>query len=330
MARRSPTLEGFRLLFRMPSLGLAEIAWRWAVGAALIAAILFAIREYLDSLPVTRGDLLLLRTGHPFLVSRAIAHVFAGSAGRFLIALLMVGLTLAFAWIVISAVGRAVILKTVLKSFSPEREVTTSLGPLMELNALRAMAAFAGIAGLLGALILGALVSPNSDPSPGSAFLIFLAVGLFASLCFAMLNWFLSLAAIFVMAQNETAMGAVAAAVRLLADRTGAILAASTWFGLAHFVVYTVATSVIAFPLAMVGVLPAGVILGGVILTTLAYFAMVDYLYVGRLASYIFIAEAPTTLGEQVSPVPLPPASSGSIDASELILSDLPFGEAGA
>ena len=40
MKRRSPTLEGFRILFRRPSLVMAEISWRWTFGLALIASLL--------------------------------------------------------------------------------------------------------------------------------------------------------------------------------------------------------------------------------------------------------------------------------------------------
>jgi len=41
MSRVSPTLEGFRATFRRPSLTLAEIAWRWTVGALAWALSLY-------------------------------------------------------------------------------------------------------------------------------------------------------------------------------------------------------------------------------------------------------------------------------------------------
>lgn len=55
MPRVSPTLEGFRASFRRPSLTLAEITWRWTVGAAGWALVFFWMIEFLDTLPVTRG-----------------------------------------------------------------------------------------------------------------------------------------------------------------------------------------------------------------------------------------------------------------------------------
>lgn len=76
MKPRSPTLEGFRAILRRPSFGLAEIAWRWSFGAAAGLLLIFSFFEYLDTLPVSQGDLLLLRTSQPVLVSRAVVHIF--------------------------------------------------------------------------------------------------------------------------------------------------------------------------------------------------------------------------------------------------------------
>jgi hypothetical protein len=328
MARRSPTLEGFGVLFRMPALGLAEIICRWTVVAAFLAAAGFAVFEYLDSLPVTAADLFLLRTRHPLMVSRAIAHILAGSAFRFLTAFIVMTMALTFAWVLIAALGRAVCLKTLLAYFFPERDVPLQIGPVIGLNALRAASSLAAITASFGALLLAGMASPKSDPSPGSAMLIFMALGVFIWLCWAMLNWLLSLAAIFAAADGETSLGAMVAAVDLLRHRPGAIVSASVWFGLAHGIAYVVASSAIAFPLAFIGVLPGGVVFGGVVLTTLIYFAVVDYLYVGRLAAYLFIAESP----EEREPLPIPPTpvQPASIDSSELILSDLPLRQAPA
>jgi hypothetical protein len=86
---------------------------------------------------------------------------------------------------------------------------------------------------------------------------------------------------------------------------------------------------VVAFPLAFINLLPGGVVLGGVILVTLLYFAVADYLYAGRLAAYVYIAENPDSFAQVVA---APPGSSpntrlrNGIDQDELILSDLPLG----
>src|SRR6202166_184992 len=101
----SPTAEGFRAASRRPSLTLAEIIWRWMVGATAVALAIFGLFEYLNTLPVTNGELLFLRTRHPYLVGEAIAHIFRGSLHRAVIAGLLAALMLALLWIVAASVG---------------------------------------------------------------------------------------------------------------------------------------------------------------------------------------------------------------------------------
>jgi hypothetical protein len=103
MKRRSPTLEGFQVMFRLPSLGLAEIAWRWSFGLALSALLAFSFREYLATLPVTAGELLLLRTRQPGLVLQALARILQGSAPRAATAAVGLTLGLTLAWIMLAS-----------------------------------------------------------------------------------------------------------------------------------------------------------------------------------------------------------------------------------
>ena len=86
----SPTLEGFRTISRVPSLGFAEIAWRWSFAVAVGAFLIFGALQFLDTLPVTAGEIALLRTRQPALVARAISHIVRGSAPRALAAAIVI------------------------------------------------------------------------------------------------------------------------------------------------------------------------------------------------------------------------------------------------
>src|SRR5439155_21952274 len=101
MKRRSPTLEGFRAIFRIPSLGLAEIAWRWSFAVAGGALLIFAAFHFLDTLPVTSGDLALLATRQPALISRVALPVFHASGPRAIAAAIVTRLIMAIAGIVV-------------------------------------------------------------------------------------------------------------------------------------------------------------------------------------------------------------------------------------
>jgi hypothetical protein len=98
------------------------------------------------------------------------------------------------------------------------------------------------------------------------------------------------------------------------------VLAAAAWFGIAHAVAFVSASSVSAFPLAFAEVLPAGMILGGVILVALIYFAVADFLYVGRLAAYVFLIDVRESETQPSALSIQPPAPASDDD----ILSDIP------
>jgi len=325
-------------MLRRPSFGMAEIAWRWSFGLACWVLLAFSFFEYLRTLAVTRGDLLLLRSRHPVLISRAIAHIFGGSGFRVVQTILVLAVSLAVGWIAIASLARATTLKSLLEYFSePENAPAPTndqrpahrVHALFGLNFFRVAVTLAACIGCLAALLLGGAVSPASSPAPGSAFLVFLSLVLVVWLVWSVMNWFLSLAAVFVIAEGRDTFAAIASAVALCRNRAGPVLAVGTWFGLAHIAAFVLATSVVAFPLGLAGVLPASVVLGGVILVTLLYLAVADYLYVGRLAAYVAILqvpEMPVVPGSSRPMLPFtPPLQPGNaVDQEELILGDCP------
>jgi hypothetical protein len=375
MSRISPTLEGFRAVFRRPSLTLAEISWRWTAGAAATALFSFLFLEYLDTLPVTNGDLLLLRTRQPILIGQAFGHIFHGSLSRVVMAGLVATVALTFLWILAASVGRATTVRSLVDYFARRTEEATDgqksdalassiptaersgpLRSLLRLNFLRVAVALAAILAFIGAAIVVNLIStslastnavpaqvaqsgsPQPDPASGLAFLFLFPLAGLIFLVWSGLNWVLSLAGVFAVRSAtdapEDALGALSAAVAFCRERGGAVFAVSTWTGLAHLTVFVVATTVVSMPLSLARIAPGWVVLAGVLVVTVTYFAAADWLYMARLAGYVCIAEMPEAL---LSPVLLPPAPPHippptppsppvhtTIDRDEPILSDLP------
>jgi hypothetical protein len=341
MKQRSPTLEGFRIMFTRPSFGLAEIAWRWTFGLAAISLLTFSVLQYLNTLPVGPGDLFLLRTGHPLLVSRAIAHILQGSALRATKAAFLLLLLLSLAWVVIASWSRLMTVSALVDYFHEDRAKKAELADIpkyrprspLGLNLLRVAIAAAATLGVFGAFLLARAASPATNPAPGSASLIFLTLVMGIFLAWSFLNWILSLAAIFAVAEGSLTFSAISKAVDLWRVRSVSVLAASTWFGFAHFFVFVIASSIIAVPLGFAGMLPPGIVLGGVLLVVLLYFAAADFLYAGRMAAYVAMIQSP--LEPIPPPGPPPPANSdhpsnppapiARMDRDELILSDTPI-----
>jgi hypothetical protein len=297
MKRRSPTLEGFQTMFRLPVLGLAEITWRWSFGVAATVTLAFTLREYLATLPVMAGEMLLLRTRQPALIAQALARILQGSAPRAAAALAVLIVALTLAWIALASVGRALTLKTLLEYFRSSGNLpasrTQGLASLLVLNFLRAATMLAVTVGILGAMLAARATSSPEDPSPGKVLLVFWMLTMLIGLAYPLLNWYLSLAAIFVVRDEASAFGALVKATDLCRMRPGAMAAAGTWFGIAHAIVFFIASSAVAVPLGFAEALPASMVFGGVLLVGLLYFGAVDFLYVGRLATYVYLLEEP-------------------------------------
>lgn len=347
MSRVSPTLEGFRATFRRPSLTFAEISWRWTVGAIGWALIFFGCIEFLDTLRVSKGDAALLATRQPLLVGRAIEHILRGSLMRASMAALFAALALAVLWIGLASIGRAVTVRALLQYFrdkfaeQPEvgageivRENASNNPPatkakppssLIGLNFLRVAVALAGLLALVGAAVVVSFASTEKNPHPALVFPLYLPLAGLICLAWSALNWLLSLAAVFAIRSGEDSLGAIREAVTFFRAHLGAVAAVSTWTGLAHLTAFSVATTVVSMPLAFAQIVPGRLVLAIVMVMTLAYFAVADWLYMARLAGYVCIAE----MSEAVAmPAPLPSSPSAplstAIDRSELILSDIP------
>jgi hypothetical protein len=322
MKRYSPTLEGFRAIFRLPSLGLAEIAWRWSFGLATVALLALSFREYLSTLPVTATEMLMLQTRQPSLVMQAIARILQGSGPRAVATLIVLALGLTLAWIVLSSLGRGATLKALFEGFREGNQPAPRswrFASLMGLNFLRAGLLLATLTSVVGAILLAGAASQKTNPSPGIGLLIFLMLVTFIGLAWSTLNSFLSVAAIFAVGKQETALGALAATVDLFRSRPGSVAAVNIWFGIAHGIAFFIAVTAGAVPLGLGEVLPAGIVLGGVLLVILIYLAVADFLYVGWLAAYVFMTVVPESVQQQ--PVSIHPPAPASDDD---ILSDIP------
>ncbi|GAC1429477.1 MAG: hypothetical protein NVS9B5_04790 [Terriglobales bacterium] len=340
MNQRSPTLVGFETIFRRPSFGLAEISWRWTFGFAAILLLSFSLSEYLDSLPVDGADRFLLHTGNPALISKAIIHIFRGSGPRMAEVVLILGASLAIAWIVLASFGRAATVRALVLYFNEIGGVTRSEGesesPLapgaysfrsfLGLNFLRISATLAAVVACVGAAFVGANVTPEDSTAIALALQLFPAVVMLILLAWLAVNWFLSLAGVFVIASGENTFAALRAAADLCIDRTGALVAATLCFGGVHFVAAVAASMISMFVLAFTGEIPGLLILSALLAIGLLYFAIVDFLYAGRLAAYVAMVVGP--LSSYVSESAPPVFPGDGFDADERILSDLPFAPA--
>jgi hypothetical protein len=294
MTRSGLVRAGFAQAFRRPAVIAAEIAWRWSFGAAAGALVTVAAVRFLNSLTVTDGDMLALRSRIPQLMADAILHIFHGSGSRLLQLVFILIPAVSVLWILAASAGRAATLRALLRDVPASFTRRHDLWSLAGVHFLRVAVTLLGMMATAGAAILAgfaAATATTEGPSVLLFNLVFLGLLFLVSLCWSTLNWYLSLAPIFVVRDNRGALGAVSDAVHLVRRRGGDFTSVSTLYGLIKLFVIGVVTVLSLVPLAFIGEWPWQLTTAMLVILTLAYLAVADMLYVARLGSYVAIAE---------------------------------------
>ncbi|MBV8477016.1 MAG: hypothetical protein JOZ36_10145 [Acidobacteria bacterium] len=343
----SPTLEGLRLVFWRPSLALRELAWRWSFAITAWLLVLFLAVEYLDSLSVTRGDLLLLRSGLPWLAMGAIRHILLSGAERLAAATSIVLLAIGALWMVAGSAGRAATLHAIVR-VRARREVSRGsselpatgkssarsasspwlvAGVLLGVHFLRLGLLSTALVGWAGALILAGLPLSEPDPQPGLAFLLFFGLTSTVVLLWQPMDQLLSMAPLFSIRDGEGLFASICAATRFVLARSGSILRTGALFLVIHVVLFFAATSLASMLLTLSSILPRTMV-AGLILLALVYLVLFDFLQVAKLAAYISIVNEgyanfrPAQAGQQLPRLSMPgrprPADAAMSDIAGL------------
>jgi hypothetical protein len=305
MASDSPIREGFRTAFRNPVIVLAEIAWRWAFGAAALALIGASFLAYLTTFTVTDVDALELRSHMRRFLVDAIGHILLGSGPLLLRIAAILAPAVFVLWVFIASVGRTATLNALLgrTDYIPVR-------PQFTLNFLRASVLFASFIAYIGALLLAGRAAATADDIRPSIFIVlFVIAGTAIAVIRSRLDWFLSVAAITAARAENDSLGAVNAAVHLFRRRIGIFVSAGAVFRAIHIVLFAVATVLVLLSLSIRSVIDVALIIA----ITLAYFALLDFLHVARLAAYVAIDEIDRRAPPAPTAVEPPPVFSPDV-----------------
>lgn len=321
----SPTANGFRLIFRRTSIPLAEIAWRWSFAIAAWFLYSAFLLEYAKTLPVDSVDRLLLATRQPVLIMRALQRIFHGSELRFTESGILLVIGVVVAWIVLSTIGRAVTLSGIAEELRVTRTGVSKAGilSLMTLNFLRVAITLAAVVTVFGAAFAASGLWASTHLSVVNALRLWLVFLFLVWIAWAVLNWLLATASIFVVADGRSAFDALATTINWTQERLWSIVGAGVWFGVAHTVLFVLAGSASFVVLGFADFLGPSPVLFLEFAIAVAYFAITDSLYIGRLAAYFSLVREDeiSALAKEKEPISGP--GNSAIDQTELILSDV-------
>jgi hypothetical protein len=317
------TRSGFRTVVRRPSVLLAEIAWRWAFGAAAWTLIIFAIRRILAHVDITQAELLIARRSDVVLIADACARILVQVLPQLVRECLVLAPAIAILWIAAATLGRAITLRALLSIdsssgppfFRPvlaeeggdsEGPADLHFGRLLLLNCLRTTFMLVAIIAFFGGLLFAGLAFPSQNPALTIA--IGLSLAALVGFSWSLVNWFLALAPIWIVRAGRTVLKSIADSLNLYRRDRPAYLGIASIFGVfrAAVLLGAIIAGVVAAQAS-----PRAAVAGSVVIA-LVYFAVADFLYIVRLAAYMALDESSQLLtisSQPNSPEPQPISS---------------------
>ena len=283
----NPITQGLRAVTRDPAIFLVEILWRWsfAILACLLVAGVGAM--LLGPLHVGHAWDTAWRSRDPQRMGQLVLAVLLLLGMKaIVIAAIAVPLSIALLWGIFSALGRFVTVKRL-------RTGLTSLR-FRSIFALQLLRAFIGwlCLVLLFAAMFGEALIATRGPQPDLLlyYLMVLPSVVVISSFWLTVNWYLSLAAIFGR-EGQSFRGALRQARHTVRQQRSYFAGTGFVFLLFRVVVLLIATAICGLTSGMVGSSPQSYFTL-LIIVSLAYFAIADFLYMARMAAYLALAAA--------------------------------------
>ena len=285
--------------WRQPSLTGLEVLWRWVFGVPALCLMYVQVRRIL--LAHTDGTLDLTRLGldrklmadpvgalaaDPLGVSEKIGAAVSVVLPDILHAALWVVPVLLVVWVVVSSVGRTVVLRRM------DAGLHVRIGTLMVLQAVR-MVALVGSFGLwflclrwVAKVAVTQPIAAGQEPNLVlySAMMIVSTLGLFTA--WAVVSWALSVAPLLAMLRNVGAGKSLQAAFRL-GPLKSKLVEVNLVLGIVKIALIVLAMVFSATPLPFEGVTTPEFLRGWWIGVSLLYLVESDFFHVARLMAYL-------------------------------------------
>jgi len=283
----NPITQGLRAVTRDPAIFLVEILWRWSF--AILACLLVAGVGVMLLGPLHVGHAwdTAWRSRDPQRMGQLVFAVLLLLGMKVIvIAAIAVPLTIALLWGIFSALGRFVTVNRLRVGLTSLRFRT-----ILALQLLRGFIGWLSLVLLFAAMFGEALIA-SRGPQPDLLlyYLMVLPSVVLIGSFWLTVNWYLSLAAIFGR-EGQSFRGALRQARQTVSQQRSDFAGTGFVFLLFRVVALLIATAICGLTSGMVGSSPQGYFTL-LIIVSLAYFAIADFLYVARMAAYLALAAA--------------------------------------
>jgi hypothetical protein len=274
-------------VFRRPSLIAIEVAWRWLFGIPFLLVCWQQAQQILAAYPIDSSGFNSIDTQNPWLAAVQISNVIAFYAPPVLAHLRWLLPAAAMIWVVVSGVGRGLLLKR--------------MDARMRFRPFTMMVAQGAWLGLFAVAVWGWLrsmqwiaathIDVSGEPDLVGYFIwvIFLSLGFFTA--FALSSWPLSIAPLLVMCENRTIASALRESLRLGKPFAGKLVEINLVLGIVKLALIVVAMVFSAAPLPFSDELGEDAMHVVAAASFVFYFVANDFFQVVRIKAFVAFRE---------------------------------------
>lgn len=282
----NPITQGLRAVMRDPAIFLVEIVWRWSF--ALLACLLVACvgLMLLGPLHVEKAWDTAWGSRDPQRMGQLLVAIILLLGVKLVIAAIALPLAVALLWSILAALGRFVTVKRLRAGLTSLRFRTVFV-----LQLLRGLISWFALVLLFAATISEALLATRgTQPDLVLYYLMVMPTVVLIGVSWLILNWYLSLAAVFGR-EGQSFRGAFREARQTIRRQRSDFAGTGFVFLLFRTVILLIAVAICGLTSGMAGTAPQSYFILLVVIS-LAYFAVADFLYMARMAAYLALAAA--------------------------------------
>jgi hypothetical protein len=282
----NPITQGLRAVARDPAIFLVEILWRWSFALLACLLVIGVGLMLLGPLHVGHRWDMAVRTRDPQRMAQLLVTVLLILGMKAVVAALAIPVAIAFLWSIFSALGRFVTIRRL-------RVGLTSLRfpSILALQFLRGFASWFCFVLFFGATFGEALIA-SRGPKPDLLlyYLMVMPSVVVISAFWLTVNWYLSLAAFFGR-EGQGFRGALREARQTIRQQRSDFAGTGLVFLLFRTIILLVAVAICGLASGMEGTAPQSYFVL-LVVVSLAYCAIADFLYMARMAAYLALAAA--------------------------------------
>jgi hypothetical protein len=278
-------------VFDRPSLTAIEAGWRWIFGVPFLIVCWIQVQRILVVLPLESAGLTSLDPENPWVASVQLARAFALYQPHVAAVLRWLLPIAALAWVVISGLGRSLVLKRLTASLAPDLEPRLPFRPLQTIVLQAAWLALFAVTwwGWFHSIEWAAATHITTAGEPDlvgfSCWAIFLSLGFFTT--WALVSWPFAIAPLLVLLEDCTPAQALARNLRLGKPFTSKLVETNLVMGIVKLALIVLAMVLSAAPLPFSDQLGVDALHCITAVAAIFYLVANDYFQVVRLKGFV-------------------------------------------